>query len=149
YVDDERFTRDFAVKDIETQGRRKKLVKYILCKLEGDASARLLDWESDQGTIEHVLPENPSADWDESFAPERQKDFVYRLGNLLLLEPSANREAQNAPFEDKRRLYEKSAYATARALAGVSLADWTPISLAERQLAMAQRAAHVWRSDFA
>lgn len=149
YVDDERFTRDFAVKDIETQGRRKRLVKYILCKLEGDASGRLLDWESDQGTIEHVLPENPSSDWDESFAPERQKDFVYRLGNLLLLESSANREAQNAPFEDKQRLYEKSVYTAARALAGLSLADWTPVSLTERQTAMAQRAAHVWRSDFA
>lgn len=148
YVDDERFVRDFAAREIETQGRRKKLAKYVLCQLEGDASGQRLNWETDAGTIEHVLPENPSSEWDESFVPERQKDFVYRLGNLVLLEPSINRDAHNAPFGRKMTLYANSAYAGTRALSESALAEWTPAALTERQSRMALRAAHVWRSDF-
>jgi hypothetical protein len=149
YVGDEHFVREFATKEIETHGRRKKLAKYVLCQLEGDASGRLPDWETDAGTIEHVLPENPTSVWDESFQPERQKDFIYRIGNLLLLESSINREAQNAPFAEKLALYGKSAYAGTRDLAASGQVEWTPASLNARQSRMAQRAAHVWRSDFA
>ena len=38
YVDDEKFIRDFSHKEMDTTGRRKKVVKYLLCELEADAS---------------------------------------------------------------------------------------------------------------
>ena len=148
YVDDEKFVRDFSHKEMDTTGRRKKVAKYLLCELESDASGKRHDWESDTGTIEHILPENPSAQWDESFNPDRQKDFIYRLGNLMLLEPTINRQCQNGSFEDKRTEYGRSSYATAKALGLSDQADWSPATLALRQERMAQRAAHVWRSDF-
>jgi hypothetical protein len=148
YVNDEKFIRDFSHIEMDTTGRRKKVAKYLLCELESDASGKHHDWESDTGTIEHILPENPSAQWDESFNPDRQKDFIYRLGNLMLLEPSINRQCQNGSFEDKRPEYGRSSYATAKALGLSDQADWSPTTLALRQERMAQRAAHVWRSDF-
>jgi hypothetical protein len=148
YVDDDKFVRDFSHKEMDTTGRRKKVVKYLLCALESDASGASLDWESDHGTIEHILPENPSAQWDEAFNPDRQKDFIYRLGNLMLLEQSINRECQNGSFEDKKPQYERSSYAAANALGHSDQADWSPALLTLRQERMAQRAAHVWRSDF-
>ncbi|OYU10278.1 MAG: hypothetical protein CFE38_18545 [Comamonadaceae bacterium PBBC1] len=148
YVDDEKFVRDFSHKEMDTTGRRKKVVKYLLCALESDASGKHHDWESDTCTIEHILPENPSAQWDEPFNPDRQKDFIYRLGNLMLLEQTINRQCQNGSFEDKRTEYGRSSYATANALGLSDQADWSPATLALRQERMAQRAAHVWRSDF-
>jgi hypothetical protein len=148
YVDDEKFVRDFSHKEMDTTGHRKKVAKYLLCELESDASGKHHDWESDTGTIEHILPENPSAQWDESFNPDRQKDFIYRLGNLMLLEQSINRQCQNGSFEDKRPEYGRSSYASAKALGLSDQADWSPATLALRQERMAQRAAHVWRSDF-
>lgn len=148
YVDDEKFVRDFSHKEMDTTGRRKKVAKYLLCELESDASGKHHDWESDTGTIEHILPENPSAQWDEPFNPDRQKDFIYRLGNLMLLEPAINRQCQNGSFEDKRAEYGRSSYATAKALGQADQADWSPATLALRQERMAHRAAHVWRSDF-
>lgn len=148
-VDDERFVRDFASKEIDTHGRRKRLVKYVLCKLETDASGVNRDWETDPATIEHVLPENPSAAWDEAFAPERQKDFTYRLGNLLLLEASINRACHNAEFAHKVSLYAGSNYRTTLDLAASGTSEWTPATVHARQAQMAQRAAHVWRVDFA
>lgn len=149
HVDDERFVHDFALKDIDTHGRRKKLVKYVLCQLEADASGVPRNWETDPATIEHVLPENPAATWDDAFPPERQKDFTYRLGNLLLLEASINRACQNAEFSQKLPLYAGSAYPMAQALAASGQTDWTPVAVNGRQERLAQRAAHVWRVDFA
>lgn len=149
YVDDEKFIRDFSHKEMDTAGRRKKVVKYLLCELEADASNTARDWETDPATIEHILPENPSSQWDEAFNPERQKDFIYRLGNLMLLEPSINRSCQNSSFEDKRTEYSRSRYTTAQAMGQIDRADWVPATLDQRQERMAQRAAHVWRADFA
>lgn len=148
YVDDEKFIRDFSHKEMDTSGRRKKVVKYLLCELEADASGTSRDWETDPASIEHVLPENPTEAWDESFKPERQKDFIYRLGNLLLLEPSLNRQCQNSNFDEKRMLYLRSSYATAQAMGREDQADWSPAALDQRQERMARRAAHIWRSDF-
>jgi len=147
YVDDEKFVRDFSHREMDTT-RRKKVVKYLLCELESDASGTRHDWESDPGTIEHILPENPSAQWDESFNPDRQKDFIYRLGNLVLLESSINRQCQNRSFENKRSQFEQSRYVSAKALGQADQADWSPATLALRQECMARRAAHVWRADF-
>lgn len=149
YVDDEKFIRDFSHKEMDTAGRRKKVVKYLLCELESDASSTPRDWETDTATIEHVLPENPSAQWDEAFHPDRQKDFIYRLGNLLLLESSINRACQNDRFGDKRLHYSRSNCVMTRNLGQTELAEWTPAILAQRQESMARRAAHVWRADFA
>jgi hypothetical protein len=147
YVDDEKFVRDFAHKEMDTT-RRKKVVKYLLCELESDASGTHYDCESDPATIEHILPENPSAQWDESFNPDRQKDFIYGLGNLVLLEASINRQCQNGSFENKQSLLEQSRYASAKALGQADQADWSPATLALRQERMARRAAHVWRAGF-
>ena len=148
YVDDEKFVRDFSYKEMDTTGRRKKVVKYLLCEIEAAASGTRHDWETDPATIEHILPENPSGEWDESFSPDRQKDFIYRLGNLVLLEPTINRNCQNLSFEEKRPQYDLSSYKTAQQLGGAGIAEWNPATLSERQVRMANQAAHIWRSDF-
>jgi hypothetical protein len=148
YVDDDKFIRDFSHKEMDTTGRRKKVAKYLLCEIEADASGMRHDWETDPGTVEHILPENPSAQWDEFFNPDRQKDFIYRLGNLVLLESSINRTCQNLPFEAKRQHYESSSYRTVRELIDVADTEWNPAALNQRQIRMANRAAHIWRADF-
>ncbi len=149
YVSDDKFQADFSLKEVETRGQRKHLAKYILCKLETDAAGKDCDWESDPASIEHVLPENPSAEWDESFNPAHQAAFSYRLGNLTLLETSLNREIGNDPLGAKRPLYQRSTYQLTRRLAEQAPDDWTPAVLETRQRQLAARASHLWRSDFA
>lgn len=70
YVSDERTATDFAFLSIPTRGPRKRLVKYILARLEEDTSGRPCDHETDPGTIEHILPENPGAVWEDEFPPD-------------------------------------------------------------------------------
>lgn len=149
YVPDEKFNRDFAIKEIPTSGQRKRLAKYILCRLETDVSNVFRDYETDTGTIEHILSENPSVGWEEFFPRERQKDFIYRIGNLTLLESNLNQQVGNALLAEKLPFYSRSSYGQTKAIATGGLDEWRPATLDDRQKKMAQRAVHLWRSDFA
>ncbi len=145
YVDDEKFRSDFTYLSFATSGPRKKLVRYILYSLEADESKAQRDFELDSGTVEHILPENPTEDWKDSFSRDQADKFIYRLGNLTLLEDSLNRRAGTLSFEEKKQLYAGSSYAITNHLAPGS---WTPEVVTARQAALAERAVHIWRSGF-
>lgn len=98
YVDDAKTRRDFAGLEVVTSGRKRKLAKYILAQLEEDASGRVCDPDTDPGTIEHILPENPADEWEETFERGRWDTLIYRLGNLTLLESFANRRVANGTY---------------------------------------------------
>lgn len=149
YVDDARFEQDFARLAPEPSGAGRKLVRYILARLEADASGRPCDANSDPGTVEHILPENPSATWEDAFPREQWDRFVERLGNLTWLEPALNRRVGNADFAAKRDAYRESRYELSRSLPDAMGDDWTPARVDARQQTMARRAVHLWRADFA
>ncbi len=148
YVDDEKMRQDFALFAVNTRSRR-RLAKYLLARLEEDAAGRSCDPDTDPGTIEHVLPENPAEDWSEAFAPGAWEASAYRLGNLTLLEAPANRAVGNATYAAKRAAYEESAYVLTRKIPQIAPEQWTPELVDERQRQLAARAVHLWRSDFA
>lgn len=108
YVADGKFEEDMRGVTLETAGPRKRLGKYILARLEGDASGRAIDPETDPATLEHILPENPSPDWDESFTLEQQENYTQRLGNLTLLEATKNKDIGNGSFQAKLAAYATS-----------------------------------------
>jgi len=149
YVEKDRFVQAFAELEVSTRGQKKKLAKYILCALERDASGRPCDYQTDPGTIEHILPENPGAEWDVAFSQDRQEKFVYRLGNLALLEAAANRNVGNSVYEVKFQAYARSNYDSTKSIASLAPEEWSPELVNERQRQMAVRAEHLWRSDFA
>lgn len=147
YVDDAKFEQDFANMTMATGGQKKRLAKYVLARLEQDESRRQVDPETDPGTIEHILPENPDDAWDALFTADEQERLVMRLGNLTLLEASLNREIANASYERKVATYARSEYAITNAVAVSAPVEWTPAHIAERQRRLAQRATHIWRID--
>ena len=149
YVDDERTKQNFALLAVRTRGQRKKLAKYVLAGLEQDAASRACDPETDPGTIEHILPENPVDAWQEIFSAERWEASVYRIGNLILLESAANRRVGNDDYAGKLDAYRRSSYALARQIPEMAPEVWTPELVDERQRRLAERAVHLWRSDFA
>jgi hypothetical protein len=148
YVNDTKFQQDFFVLNYPTYGQPKKLVKYILARLETDLSGRACDPETDPGTIEHILPENPSEVWDESFPKLNQDDYLYCLGNLTLLESSLNRRIGNGSYREKIDLYRQSAYALTKTLPDSAPEEWTPEHVDARQKRFAERAVHLWRVDY-
>ena len=148
YVDDRKFEQDFAAVVVDTSGQSKRLAKFILCRLEEDATQRICDPETDPATIEHILPENPADAWTATFPKAQWETNVYRLGNLALLEAGPNRSVGNAEFEQKRDAYTRSKYATTQKIAAAAPEQWTPELLEARQLLMAKRAVHIWRSPY-
>lgn len=148
WVSDENFQHAFANFEVNTHGQRKRLAKYILSKIEADMAGRSCDPETDPGTIEHVLPENPNAAWGDF--PERYwESSIYRLGNLTLLEAQANRSIGNSDYASKRPKYQESRYEITRKLSAEAPAEWTFALLEKRQAQLAKRAVHLWKSDFA
>lgn len=143
YVSDEKFLQDFSLLSISTKGQKKKLVRYILCKLEADASH--IDVNEDSFSIEHILPESPSSEWRKNFTDSQVEEMVYRIGNLTALEPHLNRRVGNDIYPTKRGVYQESVYKLTQ---NILAEEWTPDTLATRQRYLAQRAVHIWRSDF-
>ena len=149
YVNDEKMRQDFSLFVVNPRGRKKKLAKYILARLEEDAGGHSPDFETDPGTVEHILPENPPEAWDEPFPPGLQETSVYRLGNLTLLESSANKEIGNATYDNKLDAYKNSIYTLTKQIPEIAPEEWTPELVDKRQQQLAKRAVHLWRSDFA
>ena len=147
YMDDVKFEQDFSRLRLETSGQSKRLAKYILARLEADASGRDVDPETDPATIEHILPENPSTNWEGAFSADEVDGYTFRLGNLTLLEPSKNREIANRPYGEKVEAYAGSSYTLARDVASSAPSEWTPAHIDDRQRRLAKRATHLWRLD--
>ena len=142
YIPDEEFRADFSNLAINTRGSKKRLAKYILCGLENHLSHTDLDFETASATIEHILPENPNDDWAEAFPEDERERFVYRLGNLTLLELALNRDhAGNGYITEKTPVFRRSQYAmTSR----IDVEEWTAASIQQRQREMADWASAIW-----
>jgi uncharacterized protein with ParB-like and HNH nuclease domain len=143
YVSDEKFLQDFSLFSISTKGQKKKIVSYILFKLEADASH--IEVNEDSFSIEHILPESPNSNWGQNFTDTQAEEMVYRLGNLTPLEPYLNRQVGNEVYSIKREVYQRSVYKLTQ---NVLAEEWNPNTLATRQRHLAQRAVHIWKADF-
>ena len=148
-VPDEKTALDFGELRLTTRGRQKRVARYILARLESDASGRDCDPDSDSATIEHILPEHPDDSWESAFPFHRHEHFLYRLGNLTLLERQGTRDIGDRPYADKVAAYEGSRYTLTRQVAEMAPEEWTPALIEHRQKKLAARAVQIWRNDFA
>ena len=144
YVPDENFKNTFSTKTVSTSVN-KKLVRYILLGIENKLSGVDLNYEENSSTIEHILPENPSLEWEKYFNQDEQEKYIYRLGNYALLKDFDNRNADNDLFEHKRKIYLNSEYKISNEIKNE---EWTPDILQSRQKILAKIACSVWRLDF-
>lgn len=144
YLNDDEFKNYFQIKQFNTTNSNdKKQLRYTLYKLEGQDGGAFYDFESDTGTIEHILPESYPEIWRESFTEDEYQRNLYLLGNLTLLEPAKNnKEAANEDFEHKKEIYNTSKYAITNK---INYGSWTPNTLKQRQGQMAKLATAVWK----
>ena len=147
-VPDEKMARDFGGLRLTTRGRQRRVARYILARLESDASGRDCDPDSDSATIEHILPEHPDDSWEDTFPFHRHEHFLYRIGNLTLLERQGTRDIGDRPYADKVAAYERSRYTLTRHVAEMAPEEWTPALIEHRQKQLAARAVQIWRNDF-
>ncbi len=145
YVPDESFAQAFSTKLLSTK-RNKNLVKYILVELENTISETAYQFEDASSTIEHILPENPSAEWETSFSADEQEDYIFLIGNYTLLEDTLNKKASDRLFNEKCLLYKSSNYKMTKD--ELNYTEWTPIILRKHQDKMSKWACTAWKSNY-
>lgn len=144
YPDDNSFYLSFSEKQLKTvQSRNKRIVRYILFKIEKHCSGNTHDIDSDSYNIEHVLPEFPENDWSQ-FNDRDHEAFVYRIGNMTLMNTTENRRLGNVGFDIKKETFAKSVFAITRKIAEDN-SEWTMERIASRQKWMANQAKTIWR----
>lgn len=148
YVNDDDFKNYFALKQFNTNNSSdKKLARYTLYRLEAqEEGGHAYDFETDSGTIEHILPESYPEEWQLKFTDDNFERNVYLLGNLTLLEGSKNhKEASDKGFVDKKQVYATSKYAITNKIEDL---DWTPQNIKARQAHLAKLATSVWKIQY-
>jgi len=146
YPKDEAFKASFSEKTIRTtDSRNNRVLRYLLCELEHQHSGQDLDFESAAFNVEHVLPQSPSAGW-EQFTDEESEAMVYRIGNMALLSKGANKDIGNAAYPTKRPVLQASEFGLTRKLADEN-EQWSPSRIAARQKLLARLASATWRID--
>lgn len=141
YLTDERFINSFTTKQVNTKSQ-KKLARYILYSLENQIAGTERNFEDESATIEHILPENPSKEWEEFFAIDDFENYIYRLGNLTLLESKKNNDCGDKPYAEKLPVYKNSQYEMTNK---IDFPEWTATQIRSRQEKMAKIATSIWR----
>lgn len=144
YVSDEVFTNQFTLKSIKTSSKN-RLARYILFSLENKIGNTSYHFDNDSGTLEHILPENPSSDWNKSFVQDTQLEFIYRIGNYTILEKKLNKDCENKDIEHKIPYFKKSKYTLSNEF---DYTEWNPNRLKQRQSKLAKIAKQIWRLDY-
>lgn len=125
----------------------------LLLRLDSLLSDGAATYDSSIISVEHVLPQNPSADsqWVTDFPdPETRTKWVHKLANLVLLTRRKNAQAGNKDFDEKKTKYltTKAGITNFALTSGVlNESSWTVEVLERRQKELTRAIAQHWRLD--
>lgn len=148
YLNDEDFKNYFSLKQFNTNNSTdKKLARYTLYKLESqEDEGHSYDFEIDNGTIEHILPESYPEVWHNDFTEEEFERNVFMVGNLTVLEAIKNsKDAGDKDFDEKKKVYITSKYALTKK---ISDPQWTSQNIKSRQAHLGKLATGMWKIQF-
>lgn len=141
---DEAFTAAFSL----TRVTKAPLARYYLIALENGKKNEtepqfVPNSNEEEVNLEHVLPKRASEeDWGRVFTQDERKDYVYRLGNLALLQKSPNGKIGSKPFSKKKHILGASNFALTKEIA--KEIDWTKETINTRQNRLVELAVKVW-----
>ena len=92
--------------DIYYSEKSRKLIKYILEKIDEHNGTREYKIDFNNVNIEHVLPQNPDSEW--GLSKKEIEDYVDKLGNLTLLPEKINNSVKNKVINKKLPELKKS-----------------------------------------
>ncbi|MCD1258298.1 DUF262 domain-containing protein [Paenibacillus athensensis] len=126
---------------------KKKYCKYVLLRLDMALSENENIMKSYTGiiSVEHILPQNPSAAWTADFNDDDRRVWTHRLGNLVLLSRMKNSSANNRSFEHKLKTYLSKGMTDFAITKDISkYQTWNTVHLAERHSALSKFLSGLW-----
>ena len=140
YPSDDEFLNAFARKTLPARKTPKKII-YLLKAISKHAGEGNLP--VDDFTLEHVLPYNPTDEWQEYFGIDTYSEAIDRLANFALLPARKNRRAGQGDFAEKKAVLRESGLEINRQI--VAYKDWNIDSINKHQKWLARQAKAVWK----
>jgi hypothetical protein len=145
YGEDQAFYNAFSLLEVKYRNGSRKLIQYIYHVLETKDPYHFPT--TSQASIEHILPQNPTESWYQSFGDKKvMASSEDKIANYALLEPNLNKECGAHIFSLKKKYYQESAFSLTQEL--TNFEEWTPQSLRERQENLAKLAVTIWKHPF-
>lgn len=147
--DDDFFFESFQKKSL---GRNYAgLARYVLQEINSHYAGHkelVANPDTTEVNLEHILPQKPNATWLAKFSKkEDPNQYIYRLGNLTLLDSKINRSVGNSSFQDKcSKAFSRSQLEITKEISICSV--WSPKQIEERQTRMAEAACQIWQLDY-
>lgn len=143
YPSDIEFETHFQKKQILGVQATKK-IRYILTAIEAKQSGVQPDMQTI--TVEHILPQEPTEKWVDTFGANWEA-CINRLGNMTLLTKEANKTAGRKLFAAKKSLYEQSTFSIAKRLS-IIYDTWDAEAVDHYQDYLATLAVETWKIDY-
>jgi Protein of unknown function (DUF1524) len=115
WVQDDRFVDRFALRPLFGPGVHMRRLRYYLQELETFYSAKTssdLRFNSDNSSIDHVMPDTLSEIWRRDLAEKnpdqlhlQQESLGHTIGNLTVVLIPDNSKIKNLPFAEKKQVY--------------------------------------------
>lgn len=131
-MDQDGFTR---AANAAVYGRR--FTRYLLLKLDYLYADHAQRMSVEFLSVEHLLPQNPKVDsqWRKDFTDEQRKEWMHRIGNLVLITTKKNSSQSNLDYADKKsRYFQKRITTCPNSLRTLQQTQWTPVELESNQL---------------
>lgn len=95
----EQFNDGFRELEYKNSDKRRRLLKYILSKINSIYESGEYKIDFNKVDIEHLLPQKPGKGWNVKF--QDIKEYVHNIGNLTLIHHMINKSAGNKSLKDK------------------------------------------------
>lgn len=142
----------FHLRDLHK--RNPKICRLLLMRLSDEMGDAAIMTDPDLYTIEHVLPQRPSASsaWRQSVpSAEVRAELVDCLGNLVLITQQENDRARNASWAEKKEIYGTISVGNAPLLAVtrdvLGERDWRRPEIEGREQRLIALIEKIWRVD--
>lgn len=139
-VDDEEFFVNFC-NWIACGKNKTATVRYLLTSIHNYLDNGLeLNLNNSEVHIEHIMPKTLSSSW--KINKEEHKEFLWKLGNLMLLSGSYNIKISNDSFETKKAMYRESKIEPNKDVCKYD--SWDKNGIIQRQRELANYALDIW-----
>lgn len=139
-VSDKEFEEQFS--RWKGSSRNKETIRYILRKVHKHLDPNLeINIDSSEVHIEHIMPIKITQ-WKD-IDDQTHEDYLWRLGNLMLLSGSINTSASNKPYEVKKSRYLESKIEPNKEFEHIQV--WNKEEIEARQQRLAKLALDIWK----